>query len=113
MTNLKFAEGLRALADLYERHPEMLVPDHGLSLYMPYDTKSENLRATIKAFTDGGTVHKDPSDEYYYRLHRFFGVLEVTVNVERSVFCKKVTRMKMVETWECPDSILEGLEPEK
>ena len=111
MTNFEFAQGLRELADLYERHPELKASPAAVYLYLPYDTDSEHLRAAVKAFADGGVVtNRAPKDslEFYYRLERIFaGGLKVELNVERSAVCKKVTKMQMVETWECPDSLLD------
>ena len=111
MTNLEFTQGLRELADLYERHPEMQCPGANLHLYLPYDTNIEHVRASVKAFADGGVVTKRaPKDslEFYYRLERTFaGGLKVELNIERSAVCKKVTKMQIVETWECPESLLD------
>ena len=111
MTNLEFAQGLRALADLYERHPEMLVPDHRLFLYLPYSEQPARYAETIKALADGGTVTKAPPkpDDWYLRVNRQFSALSVDLSIERSALCKRVVKMQAVETWECPDSLIEAL----
>lgn len=109
MTNQEFVQGLRELADLYERHPEMLVPNHQLYLYLPYSETPQRYAETVKALADGGTVRKKGSrdkDDFYFGVARDFAALTVEFNIERQALCKKVIKMKAVETWECPDSIL-------
>lgn len=107
MTNREFVQGLRELADLYERHPEMLVPDHRLYLYLPYSEQPPRYAETVKALADGGVVTKKAKpDDYYLCVNRTFGALTVELNIERSALCKRVVKMQAVETWECPDSIL-------
>lgn len=114
MTNLEFAQGLRELADLYERHPEMLVPNHNLFLYLPYSEQPARYAETVKAFADGGLVSKKAKpDDYYLCVNRVFpSGLSVELNIERSALCKRVVKMQAVETWECPDSILGLGEPD-
>lgn len=116
MTNQDFAQGLRELAALYERHPELITPNTSLYLYLPWDTSAKRLRASLKAFADGGIVTKRaPSDDLdtYFRFQRTFtGGLTVELNIERSVVCRRVRKMQMVETWECPEAILEEPQPE-
>lgn len=104
ITNEQFANGLRAIADFYEAHPDMKQP------YMPIWvncwSRDEFLKSAVE-LAKGGRVTKsaDPSTHSYPRYHatRFFGDVAVDVVVDRSTVC----RLVRPAVYECPDSLLE------
>ena len=109
LTSTQFAAGLRELADIYEAHPEAAAP-RTLWVFLPYETTPDAARATIKALSDGGRVDKvapysETSTTYTVRRLLPSG-LTVDLHTERSTVCRRVSRMQMVDTWECPESIL-------
>jgi hypothetical protein len=107
LTNAQFAQGLRELAAIYEDHPEILNPE-GLTFYLPYGAKPEDFRATIRALAPITKIGPKYLDDSYYRVSRTCkDGLTVEVNTDRKSVCRRVQKMQLVDTWECPESILE------
>lgn len=109
LTNAQFAQGLRELAEIYESDERMALPD-GWELGL-YVSGAAPFRGTAMALSAGGRVGKLPPrdrDEYYYRIRRVLpSGLAIQISTPRSEVCKRVERMQLVTTWECPDSLLD------
>ena len=112
MTNLEYANGLRAIADLYERHPELKLPYLDITIHA--EDKADFI-ISLKALSDGGTVAKSSKDDPDYPsiskhiATREFSGVTLEVEIYKSVICRKVrkTVTREIETWECPDSLME------
>lgn len=102
MTNQEFAQGLRELAEIYERDERMAQPDR-LELHL-FTSTGEQFRDSVKALALGGVVDKiEPKEgDYFYRVQRTLSSgLVVRLTIDRSAVCRKVRKMAMVDTWEC------------
>src|SRR4051812_27747210 len=110
LTNARFAQGLRELAEIYESDERMLQPGEGKLIFYVHVPASD-FRGSVIALAAGGKVDKVPpagKDEYYYRVRRALpSGLIVELATSRSEVCRKVQKMQLVETWECPDSLLD------
>ncbi len=109
MDNKTFAQGLRELADIYEADERMAVPPK-LDIDI-FNVTPEVYRGAVRAISLGGKAEKLPArspDEYFYRVKRELpsGVV-VELVTQRSGVCRRVQKMQLVDTWECPDSILD------
>jgi hypothetical protein len=89
--NLGVIEGLRALADFLEAHPD-LPPINWAAASARVDTKD----VFIAAARPMGSFKKVVND-YDYELVRKFGPVKLDVSIRRETICKKVVK------WECPD----------
>jgi hypothetical protein len=91
-TALDYANGLRALADFYEAHPEMPLPYPQVHVFM-HDR--EPFLAAVKDLADGGKVAKESDDNHTewpsFHAIRMFGPIKLDVSA----------------IFECPDSLLE------
>lgn len=96
------AEGLRALADWYEAHPEIDAPHMSLYFWERGGEAAKKLAAVAKAM---GTCEKSFSD-YSLTIKRQFGPVWLTASVDRDAVCKKIV------TYDCPESLLAELGPE-
>jgi hypothetical protein len=109
MTNAEFANSLRAVADFYEKHPDMPQPPEA-SLWVYTHSKTYFLNAA-KMMADGGTIQKRvdlPGDVMnYYHVERLFGGFLLDLCITRETMCRKVKQMVEIETFVCPDSLLE------
>ena len=104
MTNQEYADSLRELADAIEVIPESAELDRkGISLLISVQTP-EKMAEKIK--TIGGTFEKS-GDDTWFNMTRSIGIHKIQVFARRENVCKKVTVVREVEEWECPDSILE------
>jgi hypothetical protein len=104
MNSLQFSVGLRALADAYEKC-SVDAPDE-IRIYMPWSMGRENVRAFAKEMAP---LEKPKTEnEYSYELLRTFEGLAVRFMFDRSNVCRKVLKMVLSETWECPDSLLDA-----
>jgi hypothetical protein len=107
ITPTQFAAALRSLADLYEAHPGMAVPN-AVNLFL-FDTSRERFAETVKAL---GACRKNPPvtpDSTFFTIEKDLGGVPVKFTTDRSTICRKVRRMEMVDAWDCSDPILEGL----
>lgn len=96
------AEGLRALADWYEAHPEIDVPSVVISIWERNGGAAKKLALTAKAM---GTCEKS-MDDYSITLKRHFGPVMLLASISRDAVCRKIV------TYDCPKSLLETLGPE-
>lgn len=95
-----YADGLRELADWYEKHPEM--PGHGVYVHLddyPRGQARANLALAAKAM---GNCEKSFSS-YSVAVTRKFGAVTLTASVDRDAICKKIV------TYDCPESLLKEL----
>lgn len=93
-------DGLREIATWFDLHSEIKKPWVGISLDpYPSDTAKERLAAAAIALAP---CEKSVGD-WYVRLSRRFGPIELTISMDRDAICKKVV------TWDCPDSLLSVL----
>jgi len=94
------ADGLRELADWYEKHPEVGLPSVRIELdSLNADEAIRGLALTAKAF---GTCEKK-FGSYLISINRRFGPVRVSAHVDRDSVCKRVV------TWKCPESLLATL----
>lgn len=109
-TNVQFAAALRALAEIYEQHPEMAVPQSALRIWLT-DAKREAFAATVRAI---GSCEKlgqlYPSDDMF-RVEKVINGVPVQFITNRGNVCRKVRVMKEVDDWDCSDPILEAMVP--
>ena len=102
-TEMTIAEGLRELADWYERHPEVARPLVRIEVDDSNpDEAVHGLAVTAKAF---GKCKKH-FGSYLISVSRDFGPVNVVAHVSRDTVCKKVV------TWKCPESLLATLGPD-
>ena len=110
MTNLEYAAGLRAIADLYERHPELVLPYP--VIHARADSKDDFIMGA-KALADGGIATKSTDADGAYpsiaghHVKRAFHGVTLDLEIYKSLVCRKVRRMVEMDVWECPDSLLE------
>jgi hypothetical protein len=106
ITNTQFAAALRALADIYEAHPEMAVPPHiDVDLW---SVTREAYALTVKAV---GSCRKiEPKqDDYHFTVEKTLKGVPVHFNTVRSSVCRRVKVMREVDGWDCSDPLLESL----
>jgi hypothetical protein len=107
MNNTEFAQSLREIADLFEKHPEASLPHPTLNIFA-FD-REEFIR-TVKALSDGGTVHKyaDAEESAWPRYHgkRDFHGVVVDCEIDRKSVCR-IIKPAQPAIYECPDSLLE------
>lgn len=106
-TALEYANGLRALAEFYEAHPDMPLPYPVHHVFM---ADRELFLLAVKDLAEGGRVEKkaDDSDSSYPRFHavRMFGPVKLNVEIDRKTICR-IVRPAQPAVFECPDSLLE------
>lgn len=116
----EFSDGLRAMADWFDRHPDLPGSVHGAVMIF---ADADELPVVARAL---GTAEKD-ADEYGFRLRRRFGPVPLSTYTARDAVCERVkvgertvTRhvppegVELVEVaevedvyeWRCPESIL-------
>ena len=109
MTNLDYAAGLRAIADLYEKHQELVLP-YG-TIHVRADDK-ETFITSAKALADGGIATKSTDADGNYpslaghHVKRIFHGITLDLEIYKSLICRKVRKMVECDVWECPDSLL-------
>ena len=96
------AEGLRALADWYEAHPEIDTPNVFIHIWDRSSEAAKKLAAVVKAM---GTCEKS-IDDYSLTVKRDFGPIMLAAIISRDAVCRKIV------TYDCPKSLLETLGPE-
>lgn len=113
-TKVAFAEGLRELAALIDKHPE-LTPKYETRITVWAHTP-EKLKELLPALIDGSgianpvTKKESGSVKQFFDFHRRFSgdiIFEVTTE-KKNAGCQKVTIMVPVEEWQC-GPVLEGL----
>lgn len=105
MTNLEYANGLRALADFYENNSEMELPWNIISIHVH---GRESFLKTAVNMAKGGKVKKwadAETDSYpYYHVTRQFGEISLDLRIPRSEVCRLISPAR----YECIDSLLES-----
>lgn len=121
---------LRAMADLYERNPELPTPDYSSAMLI-YGVKKGELPMYARAFGSCDKVF----DEYSYRLSKDFGAgIVLQTYSSREAVCERIKigeeivpahvmpaqpateevfveeRVKEIFEWKCPGSILASTE---
>jgi hypothetical protein len=108
MTNLELAQGLRAVADFYEQNPEAIQPYPNL-IATTYER--QRYIDTLKMMAHGGRVEKkvDGDGDILENHHaiRDFGGIKLDVRIPKNMVCRKVRKLVMTDTYECPDSLLD------
>lgn len=112
--HIQQAEGLRALADFIEAHPEIktsyLTGYFGINVWSP--KSADELAALAKAAAKfGAKVGKDVSDELY-NLDIRFGCLKTRALAERAEVCERVVTGTETVTKTVPDPKLLAQVPE-
>lgn len=100
MTNREVVQSLRALANFYEAHPDLILP-HEPQLSICPEGRS-GMAATAKIF---GSCEKNV-DEAFYRLIKKFGVIELRAIEYRSAVCERI----VIGVKEIPETILPARE---
>lgn len=99
-TEMTVADGLRELANWYEKNPNIAAPQMSIWINSSDgDRTVEKLAIIAKAF---GNCTKDVN-EYYIHVWREFGPFRVTAIADRDSVCKKIV------TWKCPESLLAAI----
>src|ERR1017187_3047102 len=108
-TNEELVAGLRSLADFYETHQDMPLPTFAWFDNSNFWDRDQFVGA-VRMLADGGMVHKkSDTDKNILNQHhafRMFGPIKVELTISKSVICTKVRKLMMVDTYECPDSLL-------
>ena len=125
METIEFTQALRQIADFYDKHPEVPLPD---LVSMPIYTVNtpEEIAPIARAF---GTSFKEYNSTFF-KLTKQFGVIKLEVVAYRDQVCvkrvvgtKKVKKQVLAEyqppanyvekeveeeivEWDCPESIL-------
>lgn len=115
----EYVQGLRALADFYEAHPEVPLPYSEQNIYA-LDTKDE-AKMLAEAL---GTFEKE-YNEWHFTMVKRFGPIQMRFVFNRGNVCtKKVVGVKTIPAefveahtrparteeiveWDCPDSLLD------
>lgn len=115
--NEKYADGLRALADFYQQHPEMPLPYGDIQLF---PNGKEELAVIARAMR---TFKKSFSDEMIY-LRKTFGPVNLvameyrkkvckprvvgteTVKVKKPVTFEEVEETRDILEWDCHEPVL-------
>src|SRR5579864_4791307 len=84
MENQEFVNSLRQLADFYEKHPEVPLPDTVRMPIYSLNTKEE-IEPVARAF---GNAFKRVDDNFF-KLVRRFGVIDLEVIAYREKVCTK------------------------
>ena len=94
------ADGLRELADWYEKHPEITCPVVHINIVsLTANDKVSELGTIAKAF---GTCKKTVNN-WSFSINRDFGPVRAYAHVGREEVCKRVIK------WECPESLLAAI----
>ena len=99
MTNLEFANGLRAIADFYEKHEDM--KQFTCFIYV-WDHKT--FLDQFRILKSAGWVDKDygKNEEHSaVKISHVFDKVKLTVSVDKGQVCERIV------TYRCPDSLLE------
>lgn len=123
MTNKEYADSLRLIADFFEQHTEIEIPQSERFDYYRYDTKADMAKL---ARALGGKTDKVVSGDWF-ELHHKFGAITFRAVANRADVCEKrqigtrpvpeqVLFARPAETipaheepiyeWVCPDSLL-------
>lgn len=116
-----FVAALRAIADFYERNPQLPYYEGNMLVSC---TKEQLLQVAQEA----GTIQKDVDDEYF-NLLKTFGSITIEFYCRREAICRRISKgMKTIPQqviparprevipehiveefeWECPESLLKG-----
>ena len=132
METIEFTQSLRQIADFYDKHPEVPLPDAFRFAIYTVD-EPEDIAPIAKAF---GSSFKS-YDDNYFKLTKRFGVIDLQVVALRDKVCTKRvvgTKKVIVKTpvvndlpisyiekeveqeiveWDCGDSILQATKPQE
>jgi hypothetical protein len=114
-----YADGLRAIADLYEQHPEIPLP------WMNHDNYAVDTKAHAKALARAlGTFKKEGNDSYLHIIKKFGPIEAKFVFTRDSVCTKRVVgvetiparfveahtveaRTQEIVEWDCPSLLVD------
>ena len=106
----EIVRGLRELADLLEANPHLKISHlGGFYVYLPRIKREESITA-LKEWAKAMHTFTREADSFNLALKKSFGPLRMTINVDRDVVCRKVTKLVEQEVWECPESLLDESE---
>lgn len=112
--NQALIDGLRALADFLEQRPQFPAIDLAKSIaevsFMA--SSREEIATVIRAMERTEKTRPNKPNDWRFEARRSFGPVSIVVWTFRDCVCRKVKKMKMVEVWECDDSILKAM-PQK
>jgi hypothetical protein len=96
------------LADFFEQNPEAIQPYPHL-IATTYER--QKYIDTVKMMAHGGRVEKKVDGEKeimqdHHAIREFSGV-RLDVRIPKSMVCRKVRKLVMTDTYECPDSLLD------
>lgn len=130
MTNQEFANGLRMIADFYEKPENVYFPQPyfgGMSAWYAFPGGRADLARNAVLLAHGGKVTKGV-DATSYTINRDFGSVTLQLWCNRKDICEivgyedvqkttqrvvtpavteDVTEVQKVPIWHCPDSLLE------
>lgn len=111
MTHKKYAESLRMIADFFEVHEEIDLPnDSGAFNYFRANTRDE-MAKLARALGDGVKKEYDKDFGGSVALSKTFGSIDFRVIAYRSSVCKRiVTGKQMVERRVIPETVIEAHE---
>ena len=78
MTVTEFTSSLRELADFYDKHPEVPIPETGGNFKIYRLETTEETTPVARAFGEEG-VNRFDSDTKLFHLERHFGVITLDV----------------------------------
>lgn len=112
-TNL--ISGLREFADFLEAHPDLpMGRARQLDVWFGYVPTGQTHEPAMRQWATAFRTFEKKTDEFLFMLKRAFGGLTVTVRADRDKVCRKMTLVKEVTEWVCPESLLsvDAVEPE-
>ena len=93
-THAEFIQGLRELAEFYEAHPELSLPDtRTMNLYYFAYSVADRITARDKMITAArafGKATKKYAGEYFFLRKEFSGGVCLEANVNRETVCEPV-----------------------
>lgn len=98
----EFALGLRLMADFFERHPHLPLPNAWAWRSEYYTTPSE-FRAYLEALPAGTDLHTLEHDDQVLELKHHFGPVELAVRIKADKICEQRTETRQVAELVLPD----------
>ena len=92
-THAEFVQGLKELAEFYESHPEVDLPERKLSIYYFAYSAQDKILARDKMIATAramGHASKDYAGDYFFLRKEFSGGVELAACISRETVCEPV-----------------------
>lgn len=111
MTHTEFADSLTQIADFFERHPELPLPD--LNYFTVYDWGETAKEMVVRAARALGTCEKQTNSNITFGVYKDFGGIILRFLGGKGQVCtKRVVGTRHIEQQYIPSSFVEAYEEE-